>query len=64
MNSQQTQHTAKIYAFPPGGRANLQRKGATASLFDREVEDLERAPRIVCGSSWYHEAAVDETWGR
>ena len=63
MNSQQSQQTAKIYAFPPGGRASVKRNASPGSYFDQEVEALNRAPNIVCGSSWYHEAAVEETYG-
>jgi hypothetical protein len=64
MNSQQIQQTAKIYAFPPGGRASMKRTAKPASYFDQEVEALLRGPKIVSGSSWYHEVAVDETCER
>jgi len=64
MKSQQQRPTAKIYAFPPGGRITRQRKRTAAPYFDQEVEALERSPSIVSGSSWYHEAAIDESWER
>ena len=64
MNSQQTQHTATIYAFPPGGRASMKRSAFPTSYFDREVEALLRQPTVACASSWYHEDAIHETGDR
>jgi hypothetical protein len=38
----------------------MKRTALPASYFDQEVETLLRGPKIVSGSGWYHEAAVDE----
>jgi hypothetical protein len=66
MNPHQPRPTAKIYAFPTGGRPppGRQREALTSAYLPQRTEMIERAPKIVCGSNWYHEAAVDETWGR
>lgn len=63
MNTQLQRPTAKIYAFPVGGRppTNRQRGTMTKAYLPQSAEG---APKIVCGSGWYHEAAVDETWER
>jgi len=52
MTTQLDQPSAKIYAFPAGGRA-AHRAGKPAPL----APQYEEAP---CGSGWYHEAAVEE----
>ncbi|MFN3624739.1 MAG: DUF2735 domain-containing protein [Hyphomicrobium sp.] len=66
MNPQQQRPTAKIYTFPAGGRPPTSRKreATTLTYLPLRAEAIERAPKIVCGSSWYHEAAVDEARGR
>lgn len=49
--------SAKVYAFPPGGRASRggsHRKGVPAQPTPAKVVESE------CGSGWYHEAAVAE----
>ena len=62
--------TAKIYAFPSGGRAppGRQREGAkTTAHYPQRPAAAEPTPEIVFGSSWYHQAAVDEaanSWER
>jgi hypothetical protein len=59
--------TAKIYSFPAGGRAppSWQQQTANPSPYaqSKRVAASERAPNIVYGSSWYHQAAVDEAEG-
>ncbi|GJE62463.1 DUF2735 domain-containing protein [Methylobacterium trifolii] len=57
MTTRLHQETAKIYAFPvktrlAGGRSD---SGKPASDLG-----LQRAPEIVYGGSWYHDAAVQE----
>ena len=63
MTTQLQRPTAKIYAFPAGGRAPP--KGyRTKAMPSPHVTSLraaaEPAPHIVYGSSWYHQEAVDE----
>jgi hypothetical protein len=64
MNTTISQDSAKIYQFPPGGRASLRgpqrdERGAKPS-----------APTVqpsVCSGSWYHEEAIQEAkpaWDR
>ena len=60
--------TAKIYAFPSGGRAPPRpyRESSKPSL--RAAQHDERLPRVEYGNCWYHDAAVieeaDESWER
>ena len=58
MNTSFTLGSAKIYQFPIGGRANLggHRDGAKSGA------DLTsaRVSKTAFGSSWYHEAAIQE----
>jgi len=50
--------SARIYEFPQGGRAGI------AARRDRPGSSLDLAAlgaaEASCGSSWYHEAAVQE----
>ena len=70
MTTQLQRPTAKIYAFPAGGRAPP--KGyRTRAMPSPHVASLraaaEPAPHIVYGSRWYHQEAVDEaedSWSR
>ena len=55
--------TAKIYAFPPGGRRNLRQRDVSTSAYSPLGAESKMAPNIACGSSWYHEAAVEEVQG-
>ncbi len=66
MNPHQQRPTAKIYAFPAGGRPppSRQREILTTAYLPQRADVTERAPKIVRGSSWYHQVAVDETWER
>jgi len=55
MNTTMNQGSAKIFAFPVGGRASLTgRRGA-----NKLVADTTRCDAAF--DSWYHEAAVQET---
>jgi Protein of unknown function (DUF2735) len=57
--SEDTQRkSAKIYQFPAGGRAAL----SGAREMTKPASDVKAPPavRVVFGSSWYHEAAVQE----
>jgi hypothetical protein len=62
MTPNQERPSATIYAFPPGGRRNLRQRDFSTSAYNRAAES-DKAPNIVCGSSWYHEAALDEASG-
>jgi len=55
MNTSVTQGSAKIFAFPVGGRASLNGRRGTTKL----VADMTRCDAAF--DSWYHEAAVQET---
>lgn len=50
--------TAKIYQFPAGGRAAV--KNGRKALQATEALSPVRPSKIVCGGSWYHEAAIEE----
>lgn len=70
MATQTHRPTAKIYAFPAGGRAPPKGYRATTMPSPRTASlraAAEPAPHIVYGSSWYHQEAVEEaedSWGR
>ena len=56
MNTDQNRETAKILAFPTGGRSGL-----PAARKVRAANELERpAPSTVISDSWYHDAAIRE----
>jgi hypothetical protein len=58
MNTNPHRDTAKIYAFPPKGRAaenELREKAKNVA----DVASLRMA-EIACDSGWYHEAAIEE----
>jgi Protein of unknown function (DUF2735) len=56
MNPSFHQGSAKIYQFPVGGRASLGiHRNDTAS-----VADTPRVTETICGSGWYHEAAIED----
>jgi hypothetical protein len=58
MNTNFAQATAKIYQFPVGGRAAIgPRQNAPKSTIDITTPRVNEA---VCGSGWYHEAAIEE----
>jgi hypothetical protein len=56
MTANSNRGSAKIYHFPAGGRAGLDRRRDEA----RPVEEfaVSRVARVACGSAWYHEEAV------
>ncbi len=60
MNTSLNHGSAKIYQFPAGGRSALggrryeETKPATDSAFPR-------VSQADCSSSWYHEAAIQES---
>lgn len=66
MTAHQHRHTAQIYAFPSGGRPppGRARTPLTTAHLPQHADTAERAPKTVYGGSWYHQEAVDETWGR
>jgi hypothetical protein len=55
MNTNLGQATAKIYQFPVGGRAAIRARQNPA--IDASTP---RVNEVVCGSGWYHEAAIEE----
>jgi Protein of unknown function (DUF2735) len=58
MNTGLNQGTATIYQFPVGGRSAIgQRRGESTSAADLAT----RVSEVVCGSAWYHEAAIQES---
>jgi Protein of unknown function (DUF2735) len=60
MNSSLNHGSAKIYQFPPGGRAALggRRYDESKSTADQAAP---RASEIASSGSWYHEAAIQES---
>jgi Protein of unknown function (DUF2735) len=59
MNTSLNHGSAKIYQFPPGGRAALsgRRHDETKSI----DQVASRANETVSSGSWYHEAAIQES---
>jgi hypothetical protein len=51
MTPNSTQPTAKIYQFPVGGRA---------ALSSRSEPNKPMMDYAASGSSWYHEAAIED----
>jgi len=64
MPTQLHRPTAKIYTFPSGGRAPPSRyrenANARAHAPSARAASAERGARVQHGTSWYHEAAIDE----
>jgi len=58
MNTSPNGETAKILAFPAGGRAGMSKRGETR-LSPANVSERPLPVNVVC-DSWYHEAAVRE----
>ena len=56
MTANSNRGSAKIYQFPPGGRAGLGIRGDQARPVDNFA--ASRVARVACGSAWYHEEAV------
>lgn len=58
MTSNLNRGSATIYQFPTGGRAGLSdHRSAAEQAAEQAARNL---PKIAFGSSWYHEAAVEE----
>ena len=62
MNSSFNQRSAKIYQFPPGGRAALggRRHDETKPAADQGASRVD-VNETACSGSWYHEAAIQES---
>jgi hypothetical protein len=60
MNTSFNQGSARIYQFPAGGRAapGQPRQEETKVAADAASLHVSEA---ACGSSWYHEAAIQES---
>jgi hypothetical protein len=60
MNTSLNHGSARIYQFPVGGRSAL--AGRTLSEA-KTATDLasSRVSEVACASSWYHEAAIQES---
>jgi hypothetical protein len=60
MNARLNSGSAKIYQFPPGGRAAL---GQYPQVEARSALDQSAPPvnAAACSGSWYHEAAIQES---
>jgi hypothetical protein len=60
MNSSLNHGSAKIYQFPPGGRAALgeRRHDETKPAAEQATSRMNEA---ACSDSWYHEAAIQES---
>ena len=58
MNTSVSQGSARIYQFPPGGRAALggRRYGEAKTEFAAPPANLS-----ACSDSWYHAAAIEES---
>ena len=60
MNTSSNHGSAKIYQFPVGGRSAL--NGRLPEEAKSAVDfSAARASAVVCGESWYHEAAIEES---
>jgi len=57
MTNQQHQHTARIYAFPAGGR-DAQRRRMNETNMQRAAQ--AQLASAICTDSWYHAAAIEE----
>jgi len=60
MNTSLNQGSAKIYQFPAGGRQALggRRYDESKAATDRTSPPVSETN---CSSSWYHQAAIDES---
>jgi hypothetical protein len=58
MNSSLNHGSAKIYQFPPGGRAAL---GGCRYDEAKPVAETPHVNEAACSGSWYHEAAIQES---
>ena len=51
--------SARIYQFPLGGRRCLTAASRQAVKVEADAAP-PRLPKMVAGSGWYHEAAIEE----
>lgn len=58
MTASVQRETAKIYAFPAGGRAGV--KGRLAGYLGETSLEREAAMPAIAWDSWYHDAAIAE----
>ncbi len=58
MTANSHRETAKIYQFPAGGRAGLRDKRTTIMPIDAVASG--RAAKVIFGSGWYHEEAIQD----
>jgi hypothetical protein len=59
MNTNLSQRSARIYRFPPGGRAALGKGRYEETKATADSGRANLATPVYSGS-WYHEAAVEE----
>ena len=59
MNSSLNQGSATIYQFPVGGRSAL--AGRRHGEAPTNPATTPRVNETICSSSWYHEAAIQES---
>jgi hypothetical protein len=60
MNTSLNHGSAKIYQFPAGGRAAFGVRRHEETKTSTDPGSL-RVSEAACGSSWYHEAAIQES---
>ena len=60
MNTSFNHRSAKIYQFPPGGRAALGGRRPEETKAAVDPSSL-RVSEAACGGGWYHEAAIQES---
>ena len=53
--------SAQIYQFPARGRFALNASNDAQSRISLEAQAL---PKVVCGSGWYHDAAIQDERSR
>ena len=61
MNSILNHGSATIYQFPAGGRAALGGRRYEDTNPATEPAGSSRVDEAACSSSWYHEAAIQES---
>jgi len=60
MNTSLNHGSAKIYQFPVGGRSAVPNRGRDETKAATDSAAL-RVSEVACASSWYHEAAIQES---
>lgn len=58
MTETSDRQTAKIYRFPPGGRAGLGPRREASKLAAELTPSA--SGKVAIGGSWYHEEAIQE----